>query len=251
VAPSLRPEGGPALLLEFHPVKWISVGWPCSSQFEHRSSTDCLRSKLSWTRLTHGWRLDSAPGTDPEVVRDFVRPGVRAIPQAIAKRLPPCRILLGAELPENAFSRWALCESLLRIEIRTGGVEPHDIGMELLVCVGQALWEAASPAERRAWLMLLRVETEEGFSGEIDEDALMEKQKLLVSRESARSSRRLAAYARASFAGTVAEYVHALWHNVTVRTGPEFLPGKPLRRRLEIMARWYPPNRGYRLFPVA
>jgi hypothetical protein len=49
----------------------------------------------------------------------------------------------------------------------------------------------------------------------------------------------------------MAEYVRRLWHEVTVRTGPDYLPAAPLRRRLELMARWFPPNRGYRLFPAA
>jgi hypothetical protein len=72
-----------------------------------------------------------------------------------------------------------------------------------------------------------------------------------ASRSDANNVKRLTRYGRASFAGTVAEYVHCLWHEVTVRTGPDYLPVPPLRRRLELLARWFPPNRGYRLFPAA
>ena len=90
-----------------------------------------------------------------------------------------------------------------------------------------------------------------GIEGEIDEQALEEKRSLFESRSHANNVKGLARYGLASFAGTAAEYVHCLWHEVTVRTGPDYLPVAPLRRRLELMARWFPPNRGYRLFPAA
>ncbi len=86
------------------------------------------------------------------------------------------------------------------------------------------------------------------MSGEIDEQALEEKRSLLASRVHARSRRQLARYGRAAFAGTTAEYVHCLWHDVTVRTGPDHLPAPQLRRRLELLAGWFAPDRGYRLF---
>ena|SRR2546430_12785496 len=88
-----------------------------------------------------------------------------------------------------------------------------------------------------------------GVSGEIDEEALKEKRALFSRRACARSRTHLERYACASFAGTVAEYVHCLWHDVTVRTGREHLPSVWLRRRLQLLARWFPPDRGHRLFP--
>jgi hypothetical protein len=53
-------------------------------------------------------------------------------------------------------------------------------------------------------------------TGEIDEQALEEKRWLLSSAVLARSRNRLLRYAGASFASTAAEYVHCLWHDVTV-----------------------------------
>lgn len=112
--------------------------------------------------------------------------------------------------------------------------------MEVLLCVGQALWETTTPAEREAWLRVIGAEIEAGVEGEIDEDALREKQALLGGLESARSRRRLLRYAGASFASTAAEYVHTRWHDVTVREGPEHLPARWLKVRLELMQRWFP-----------
>ena len=100
-------------------------------------------------------------------------------------------------------------------------------------------------------LMLLNDEITPGIEGEIDEQALEEKRSLFESRSHANNVKRLTGYCRASFAGSVAEYVHCLWHEVTVRTGPDYLPVELLRRRLKLLERWFPPNRGYRLFPGA
>src|SRR5262249_22012704 len=123
--------------------------------------------------------------------------------------------------------------------------------IEVLLCLGQALWERTTRAEREAWWRLLVAEIEVGVEGEIDEAALGEKRVLMGSRASARSSRRFQKYAGVSFAGSAAEYVHCLWHDVTIREGPEHLPAVWLQRRLEALARWFPPNRGYRLFSGA
>ena len=123
--------------------------------------------------------------------------------------------------------------------------------MELLLCLGQGLWERLSDGELRAYWMLLNDEVTMGIEGEIDEQALEEERSLFESRSHANNAKRLTGYGRASFAGTVAEYVHCLWHEVTARTGPDYLPAGPLRRRLELMEGWFPPDRGYHLFPAA
>lgn len=198
-------------------------------------------------RLSHGWRLLAGPLLSAEIVRDFIRPAIRAVPRSIARRLPPCFFLLLPSLEEDIASQWKDTEDRLEITVSIEGVEPHDAAFELLVCLGQVLWERAMPAERRSWLALLGAEVEAGVNGEIDEDALRAKRELLCSRRPARSTRGLQRYAGASFASTAAEYIHCMWHDVTVRAGPEHLPGEWLRRRLEFMAKSFPPDRGQRV----
>lgn len=202
-------------------------------------------------RLAHGWELARGPGMSDALVREFIRPAVRAVPSSLARRLGCCRISLPVEVAANVASRWTMTDGGLEISVTTEGLEEHDIAMELLLCLGQALWEKLSDAEFRAYWILLSEETGAGIEGEIDEQALEEKRSLLKSRSHATSVRRLARYNRASFAGSAAEYVHCLWHVVTVRTGPDYLPAPQLRRRLELLARWFPPDRGYRLFPAS
>jgi hypothetical protein len=149
----------------------------------------------------------------------------------------------------EAVSRWTLDQRTFRIEAATESEEPHDVAMEILVCLGQALWEVCKPDECVKWLGIVGKEIDSGVTGEIDEASLEAKRNLLSGEASARNPRRLNVYARTSFAGTVAEYVHSLWHDVTIRAGPEHLPQEWLRKRLRLLDRWFPPNRGFRLFP--
>jgi hypothetical protein len=195
--------------------------------------------------LVRGLSLSAA------LVREFIRPAVRAVPSSLARRLGSCRISLAAEVASGVASRWTMADDGLEVSVTTAGIEEHDVAMELLLCLGQGLWERMADGELRAYWMLLCDEVSMGIQGEIDEQALEEKRSLFESRSHANNVKLLTGYVRASFAGTVAEYVHCLWHEVTVRTGPDYLAVAPLRRRLELMARWFPADRGYRLFPAA
>jgi hypothetical protein len=202
-------------------------------------------------RLAHGWKLLRIPRPSEALLREFIRPAVRALPSSMARRLGSCLIALPAEADREVTSQWTKTAAGLQISVNTAECEDHDIAMELLLCLGQALWERLSDAELKQYWHLLDQELRAGISGEIDEQSLEEKRSLLANRFRARSPKQLARYGRASFAGTAAEYVHCLWHEVTARAGPEHLPAAQLRRRLELLARWFPPTRGYRLFPAA
>jgi hypothetical protein len=208
-----------------------------------------LAAHCGESRLAYGWRLEAARGLPEELIASYVRPALRTIPRALARRLKPCRIRLVERLEDpEAVSRWVESADQVEIAVACEGVEAHDVALEVLVCLGQASWETLEPPECATYLLLLSHEIVNCVTGEIDEAALEKKRRLMGGRASARSRRRLEDYARASFAGTVAEYVHCLWHDVTVRAGPDHLPAPCLRRRLELLFRWFPPDRGQRLF---
>ena len=201
-------------------------------------------------RLAHGWVLAAAEAVPPALVRDFVRPAVRAVPSAMARRVGVCQVSLAAGLDSpDVASRWTAGRRGVEIRVAIAGREDHDIAMEILLCLGQVLWERLDSSRRKAYWLLLEREISGGTDGEIDEEAVAEKKALLAGRSGAASRHRLERYGSASFAGTAAEYVHALWHDVTVRSDPDCLPASRLRRRLEMLARWFPPDRGYKLFP--
>lgn len=191
--------------------------------------------------------LEPPPELKP-AVGDLLVPALEAVPEGAWSRLGRCRIRL-EPVEADWSSRWTAGEGSIEIELGAAGVDAHDLALEALLCLGQALWDELEAAEYEAWLELLGREIQAGVTGEIDETALEQKRRLVASRVTARSRRRLEQYARAAFGATFAEYVHALWHDVTVRTGPEHLPPEWLRRRLELITAWFPPRPGYRLLP--
>jgi hypothetical protein len=203
-------------------------------------------------RLAHGWKLATSEQVASSLIGDFVRPAMRAVPDQMADRIGFCHIslLMDLEGGPDVDSQWTRSESELKISLAVRDRNPHDVAMELLSCLGQALWEVLVPAQAKEYWLLLDSEFLAGISGEIDEDALREKRALVASRLSAASSRRLERYGRASFAGTAAEYIHSLWHDVEVVSGPEHLPQPQLRRRLDLLAKWFPPNQGQSLYPA-
>lgn len=201
-------------------------------------------------RLAHGWKLIPGASVSQPLVREFIRPAVRAVPFAMARRLGECRISLSSEGEPGIASQWTITRTGLSVSVVTADLDEHDIAMELLICMGQALWARLSDAEVRAYWAILHDEIQAGIEGEIDERSLEDKRRLLDTRPLEDREELLMQYGRASFAGTAAEYVHSLWHDVSIRQGPDYLPPETLRRRLELLARWFPPDRGHRLFPT-
>ncbi len=199
-------------------------------------------------RLAHGWRVTADASSDA-LIREWIRPAVRAIPRSIAAQLPRCDLSVQQQLGGgDQASRWTLTNEALAIAVGTEGTAPHDVAIEVLVCVGQVLWETAMPAVSFGWLEKVGDEIAEGVPGDMDEESLRAKQKLLSDINSARSRHLLVEYARASFAASLAEYIHCLWHDVTLRVGPEHLPAPQVRKRLMFMKEWFPPDRGDQLF---
>lgn len=107
-----------------------------------------------------------------------------------------------------------------------------------------------SDAELRVYWELLHDEIRAAVEGEIDEASIEQKRALFSSPSHGKSALQLTRYGRAASAGTAAGYVHCLWHEVTMREGAKYLPVPALRRRMELMRRWFPPDRGYHLFPA-
>lgn len=203
-------------------------------------------------RIAPGWQVRISEEFSGTLISDFIRPVARAIPPGMIRQFGCFRVSIVEHLDRPSItSRWTLTDTGMEVSLAMTAGDGHDITLELLVCLGQALWEELSLSRRKAYWLLLDDEIGAGIPGEIDEEALKQKNLLLASRSSATSRRRLERYGSASFAGTAAEYIHSLWHDVSVRTGPRFVPAAQLRRRLELLARWYPPGRAHPLFPPA
>jgi hypothetical protein len=193
-------------------------------------------------RLAHGWTLEIRSEDELATASgQLVLEAVRRVPAEFAKRVGRVSVRLVDTLEDSELSsRWSRSTDCLEIDLAAADSTAHDCALECLTCLGQVLWEFTTVTERDEWLRVLNAEFLSGVSGEIDEESLRLKRLLLSSKGLARSSRQLSRYAGTAFAGTAAEYVHCLWHDVTLREGPDFLEWHWLRRRLELFDRWFP-----------
>ena len=216
------------------------------------------------SHLEHGWEFHSALSLTPAEERTMVREPAAAVPAAIAERLGKMRVLAvpyvaGSESGDLVrFSKpagethtavWVESEGRIHLVLACRELSPHDTGFEFLASLGELRRPRLTPEELERFTQLLEAELRAGVTGEIDEDALAAKQALTSGGpHRLRNRQRLERYRDASWASTVAEYMHGLWHDVQIRVGPEHLPLPPLRRRMKLLAEMFPPNPGYQVF---
>ena len=234
-------------------VQWISVA-------------DYVRAERSpISRLAHQWELHSAILLSPAEERNMVREPAQAVPDAIAERIGPLRLLLVPYIactkdgdfvsfakPEGEAhtSVWMEAEGVTRVVLACRELDAHDTGFELLACVAELLRPHITAGEISQFQRLLEEELRQGITGEIDEEAARAKQ-ALVSRGGRRRGQGFEAYRDVSVVETLAEYMHGLWHDVQIRVGPQHLPLPQLRLRLELLSQLFPPNEGYSVFDEA
>jgi hypothetical protein len=84
-------------------------------------------------------------------------------------------------------SQWTSTGSGLEISVAAAG-EAHDVALEILTRLSQALWERLSKVEESGYWRLLDAEILANISGEMDEQALDAKRLLLEDRTRPRSA---------------------------------------------------------------
>ena len=89
---------------------------------------------------------------------EAIREALACLPEPLAQRLGPVRFAVRAS-DEDVESRWRWGNVGVEVEVNERETSAHDCALELLTCLGQALWHSGSAGERRAWLKLLRQET--------------------------------------------------------------------------------------------
>ncbi len=188
----------------------------------------------------HGWvNIESSA---PAEYSAFIVSAAGAVPASIAARIGICDVeLLPCLDPRELTSQWSEKDRGVQIALSIENAEPHDVALEFLYCLGQALWDSSFDDERAEWLSLLGREFEAGVEGDIDEYAFEEKQGVKAAPGDAE---RLERYTATAFAATAAEYMHTMWHDVTLRTGPEHLPADAVRARFDWFRKILPPNPG-------
>lgn len=225
---------------------------------------DYVRAERSpVSHLAHDWELYAAIPLGPAEERSTVREPAQAVPDAIAGQLGPIRVLLVPYIAcreqgdfvefskpegETHTSVWLGVDGRTHVLLACRELDAHDTGFELLACVAELLRPKLSPAELTEFDALLEGELRRGVTGEIDEEAVRAKQTYLSRGGRRRQGDEFEKYRDVALIETVAEYMHGLWHDVQIRIGPEHLAVADLRRRMELLARQFPPNTGYRVF---
>jgi len=215
------------------------------------------------SRIAHEWEMHSAVLLSPSEERTMVREPARAIPEAIAQRVGKLRVLLVPYVAcfesgdmvafsnpdgEKHSAVWLENEDRIDLILACRDLDPHDTGWEFLASVAELLRARLTPEELQRFTNLLIEELDEGFAGEIDEEAHEAKQPLRRRNRWMKTGPQFLKYRDVSFTSTCAEYMHGLWHDVQIRIGPEHLPVPVLRKRMNLMAEMFPPNPGYRVF---
>jgi hypothetical protein len=222
------------------------------------------RTFVPLSHLAHGWELHAAVPLTPAEERTILREPAQAVPATIAERLGKLRVLavpfvacreagdvvcFSKPQGETHSAVWVETGERICLVLPCRELNPHDTGFEFLASVGELLWPRLTRDELDEYSRLLDEELRTKVPGEIDEEAYAAKQALHNRRaRHTRSGEKFERYRNLSFVGTVAEYMHGLWHDVQVRVGPEHLPVPQLRRRMNLLADLFPPNPGYSLF---
>jgi len=193
----------------------------------------------------------------------MLREPAEAVPAVIAQRLGKVRVLAVPYITcletgdaitrlkpkgEAHTAAWVETPERINLLLACRELDAHDTGFEFLGSVAELLRARLVGSELADYSRLLEEEVRQGVRGEIDEEALNAKSAYLASLTGRRQRAHFERYRDVSFAGTAAEYIHGLWHDVQIRVGPEHLPVAQLRRRMNLMAGLFPPNPGYRVF---
>ena len=222
------------------------------------------KSFVPVSHLAHGWELHSAVPLTPAEERTMVREPAQAVPEAIAQRLGPLRVLIVPFVAclesgdavcfakpegETHSAVWVEAGDRTHLVLPCRELDAHDTGFEFLASIAELLLPRLDRTKLERYNRLLEEELQLGARGEIDEDALAAKERFLEQRgRRRRGPHPFERYRDVSLVSTVAEYMHGLWHDVQVRQGPADLPLPQLRQRMNLLAEMFPPNPGYRVF---
>jgi len=222
------------------------------------------RTFVPLSHFSNGWEFHAAVALTPAEERSIFREPAQAIPQSIVERLGKVRVLavpfvacteqgdaICSSKPQGDThsSVWVTSNERTDLILPCRELDAHDTGFEFLASVAELLRPRLTSQELERFSQLLEAELRAGVHGEIDEEAFAAKGQLTANRFRRHfGGEHFDHYRDVSFASTVAEYMHGLWHDVQIRTGGDHLPVPELRRRMVLMSEMFPPNEGYQVF---
>jgi hypothetical protein len=242
-------------------------------------STDASRSKLTVQERATRFRGEMIPLTAKfsyfstlpvaeEDLRQYLNDPISAISPAIVAALPPMGIVLAPYLEKGngkegdciTFERptesrqvaFSICEldrvTVLALSIKD--LEVADYHYQFYNALAGVVANRWTVETQERFYRTIREELSAEINGEVDEKSWHLKQALLRRQTNVRKETKLfREYARQAFEDTLTLYLHGTCCDIDVETGPRQMPGRYLRRRLELLISLFPPPEGYAVLP--
>jgi hypothetical protein len=242
-------------------------------------STDAERSKSTVEELATRFRADMIPlttgfsyfSTPPiaeEDLRQYLNDPIAALSPALVAALPTMFIILAPYLEKGngkgadsitferpsesrhiPSSRYEL-PGLTVLALGTRDIEVADYHYQFYNALAAVMAGRWPPEMQERFYRTIREELSAEVHGEVDEKSWHLKQALLRRQKNVRKETKLfREYARQAFEDTLTLYMHGTCCDIDVETGPRQMPGRYLRRRLELLISLFPPPEGYAVLP--
>ena len=237
-------------------------------------------SKLSLTQFAERFRGEMIPLSNQfsyfcasvpmseEELKEYLEEPVAALPPSIAAALPKIAIFLVPYLEKSdsaepsefiAVERPPDNRSSLNSQVRLGnetvlafalkGQEVAEYHYRFYNRLATLIGENWTEEVESAYSGLIREELNGEVHGEVDEASWRLKQSIRRGKAGRKDSKAFREYARQSFIDTLTLYLHGICCDIDVETGPRQLASRYLRRRLQVIRGFYPPPKGYAVFP--
>ena len=203
-----------------------------------------------------------------EDLRQYLHDPIAAISPAVIAALPRLGIILAPyvekgngkgvdcvtserpiearHIPSSRIER----QGLLVLVMGVKDIEVADYHYQLYNALAGIVAERWPVDVQERFFRAIREELSAEIHGEVDEKSWHLKQALLRRQTNVRKETKLFRdYARQSFEDTLTLYLHGTCCDIDVETGPRQMPGRYLRRRLELLIAIYPPPEGYAVLP--
>lgn len=227
-----------------------------------------IRREMIPLRKPFSYYFADLPLTE-EDIREYLEEPIAALPPSVLSQLPRVSILLvpylekvrekgSGELvrtarPSEDRVSWTSCvlskeEAVLAFALKDQEVADYHYHFYYLLAV--LIADQWSDDVRTRYSALMREELKASVNGEVDEASWNLKQALVLRKSTVqRDTRAFREYVRQSFIDTLTLYLHGICCDIDVETGPRQIPGRYLRRRLQLLENLFRPPSGYVVFP--
>jgi hypothetical protein len=226
------------------------------------------RSRARMIPLTGKFSYFATLPIAEEDLRQYLHDPIAAIAPAIVDALPRMGIILAPYVEKGngkggdcvTFERPAESrhipssrskgDGLLVLVLGIKDIEVADYHYQFYNALAGVMADSWPLEVQERFFRTIREELSAEIHGEVDEKSWHLKQALLRRQKNVRKETKLfREYARQAFEDTLTLYMHGTCCDIDVETGPRQMPGRYLRRRLELLIALYPPPDGFAVLP--